>query len=109
MDKGSGALAVLEYDLDDTDHPMYEYYKGDIEERIAHVKKSVEQEDRPALCSSPVPDGKSGNLKLSTMCSYCKYKKHCYPDLRAFVYSTGPKYLTQVANLPKVPEIDLDF
>ncbi len=109
MDKGSGALAVLEYDLDDTKHPMYEFYKGDIEERIAHVKKSVEQEDRPAPCSTPVPDGKSGNLKLSTMCSYCKYKKHCYPNLRAFVYSTGPKYLTEVKNLPKVPEIDLDF
>ena len=108
MDKQNGTLAVLEYDLDDTSHPMYKYYSADIEERVAHVKKSVGQEDRPSPCSYPVPDGKSGNLKLSTMCSYCQYKKHCYPTLRAFAYSTGPRFLTAVHNLPKVPEINLN-
>ena len=108
MDKQNGTLAVLEYDLDDTSHPMYKYYSADIEERVAHVKKSVGQEDRPSPCSYPVPDGKSGNLKLSTMCSYCQYKEHCYTNLRAFAYSTGPKFLTQVSNLPKVPEINLN-
>lgn len=109
MDKQNGTLAVLQYDLDDTKHPMYEYYSGDIEERISHVKKCVKQEDRPAPCSSPVPDGRSGNLKLSTMCSYCQYKAHCYPNLRAFAYSTGPRFLTEVNNQPKVPEIKLDM
>ncbi len=108
MDKQNGTLAVLEYDLDDTSHPMYKYYSADIEERVARVKKSVGQEDRPSPCSYPVPDGKSGNLKLSTMCSYCQYKEHCYTNLRAFAYSTGPKFLTQVSNLPKVPEINLN-
>lgn len=108
MDKQNGTLAVLEYDLDDTDHPMHKYYSSDIEERVAHVKKSVGQEDRPSPCSYPVPDGKSGNVKLSTMCSYCQYKKHCYPTLRAFAYSTGPRFLTAVHNLPKVPEINLN-
>ena len=107
MDKQNGTLAVLQYDLEDTSHPMYKYYSGDIEERISHVKKSVKQEDRPAPCSTPVPDGRSGNLKLSTMCSYCRYKKHCYPELRAFAYSTGPKFLTEVNNPPRVPEISL--
>ena len=107
MDKQNGTLAVLQYDLEDTSHPMHKYYSGDIEERISHVKKSVKQEDRPAPCSSPVPDGRSGNLKLSTMCSYCRYKKHCYPELRAFAYSTGPKFLTEVNNPPRVPEISL--
>jgi len=107
MDKQNGNLALLQYDLDDTSHPMHKYYSGDIEERISHVKKSVKQEDRPAPCSSPVPDGRSGNVKLSTMCSYCRYKKHCYPEVRAFAYSTGPKFLTEVKNRPKVPEIIL--
>jgi hypothetical protein len=107
MDKQNGTLAVLEYDLDDTEHPMHKYYSADIEERVAHVKKSVGQEDRPSPCSYPVPDGKSGNVKLSTMCSYCQYKKHCYADLRAFAYSTGPRFLTKVVHLPNVPEITL--
>ena len=107
MDKQNGNLSLLQYDLDDTSHPMHKYYSGDIEERISHVKKSVKQEDRPAPCSSPVPDGRSGNVKLSTMCSYCRYKKHCYPEVRAFAYSTGPKFLTKVKNRPKVPEIRL--
>tara|TARA_E500000081_G_C6128926_1_gene352502 strand:- start:496 stop:1371 length:876 start_codon:yes stop_codon:yes gene_type:complete len=108
MDKQNGTLAVLEYDLDDTKHPMYKHYSGDIEERVSHVKKSVKQEDRPAPCSYPVPDGRSGNVKLSTMCSYCQYKTHCYPSLRAFAYSTGPRFLTQVKNKPQVPEINLN-
>ena len=107
MDKQNGTLAVLEYDLDDTKHPMHKYYSADIEERVAHVKKSVGQEDRPSPCSYPVPDGKSGNVKLSTMCSYCQYKKHCYADLRAFAYSTGPRFLTKVVHLPNVSEITL--
>lgn len=109
MDKQNGDLAVLQADMDDKDDPAHEFYQGDIEERIAHVKKSVEQEDQPAPCSYPVSDGKSGNQKLSTICSYCGYKKHCYPNLRAFAYSTGPKFLTDVKKLPEVPEIDLDF
>ena len=115
MDRDSGKLAVLEYDLDDTEHPYYEFYKGDIEERVDHVKKSTGGGDRPSPCSFPVEDGKSGNLKLSTMCSYCQYKKHCYPTLKAYATSSGPKYMTNVVNRPKFkngnlcPEIDLNF
>ena len=108
MDKQNGHLAVLQYDLDDTKHPMYKHYSGDIEERVKHVKKSVEQEDLPSPCSYPVPDGRSGNVKLSTMCSYCQYKKHCYPTLRAFLYSGGPRFLTEVNKRPNVQEINLN-
>jgi len=107
MDKQNGHLCVLKYDMDDTKHPMHSFYSHDIEERIEHVKKSCKQEDKPDACSIPVPDGKSGNYKLSSTCSYCAYKLHCYPDLRAFAYSTGPRFLTKVVNLPKVPELNL--
>ena len=111
MDKQNGTLAVLKYDLDDTSHPMYNNYSGDIEERVAHVKKSVGGEVKPERCegSSPVPDGKSGNLKLPTICSYCQYKEHCHPDLRTFIYSTGPRFLTKVVKKPDVPEVDKNF
>lgn len=106
MDKQNGHLAVLKYDLDDKEHPMYNFYSRDIEEIVEEVKKTVVSEDLPSPCSEPIADGKSGNFKLSTMCSYCQYKEHCYPDLRAFLYSTGPKFLTTVVNEPKVDELN---
>lgn len=54
----------------------------------------------------PVPEGKSGNMKLGVACSYCPYKKLCYPNLRTFLYSNGPKFLSTVAVEPKVPELN---
>ena len=108
MDKSNGHLTVLKYDLDDTQAPIYEYIKGDIAERIRAVKKLVGLEEPEVFCSDLVEDGKSGNLKLGIKCSYCQYKKHCYPELRAFAYSYGPKFLAKVVNEPKVQEINID-
>jgi hypothetical protein len=77
------------------------------EDRIAHLKAVVDKPEPPPLCYDPVPDGKSGNMKLPVGCSYCKHKFRCHPDVRLFIYSTGPRYLTTVARLPDVPEIKL--
>ena len=114
MDKQNGTLSTLVYDMNDKEHPMYDYYKEDIEERVAYVKQCVAKVDRPSRCDSPVEDGKSGNLKLPTICSYCKYKTHCYPEVRGFYTGSGPKFLTTVVKPPKnraghvQPEINLD-
>ena len=105
MDKQNGHLTFLQYDLEDTQAPVYEVLKEDIAERIRHVKKLVGVEERPLPCYEPLPDGKSGNLKLAVGCSYCQFKRSCYPDLRVFAYSTGPRFLIEVKNEPKVPEI----
>ena len=105
MDKANGHLTYLKYDLEDKQAPVYEVLKEDIEERIIHVKEMVEQKEPPELCHKPVPDGKSGNMKLAMGCSYCHFKHACYPKLRTFLYSTGPRYLTEVVNEPKVQEI----
>lgn len=51
--------------------------------------------------------GKSGNKKLGVNCSYCPFKRECWPGLRAFAYSTGPVFLTEVRRLPDVPEIKI--
>ena len=61
-----------------------------------------------AHCYSPVPEGKSGNLKLDTGCSYCAFKWECWPSLRAFAYSNKPVYLVEVKREPKVPEFNKD-
>jgi hypothetical protein len=105
MDKANGHLTYLKYDLNDTEAPVYEALKGDIVDRVKHVKKLVEQPEPAEWCYQPVPDGKSGNTKLAMGCSYCQFKDHCYPILRVFAYSYGPKYLVDVVKEPKVQEV----
>lgn len=51
------------------------------------------------------PDGKSGNRTLGTECKYCPYKHTCWPGLRTFMYSNGPRYLSRVVKEPEVQEI----
>jgi hypothetical protein len=72
-------------------------------------------EDKRAMLALPEPpprayddqeDGKSGNRTLCVQCSYCPFKKDCWPGMRTFLYSTGPKFLTKVDREPKVAEVD---
>ena len=107
IDKQNGTLCYLEYDQTDEQADVHPFISYDIAQRVRDVKKIVEQPEPPSLCYDVVPDGKSGNEKLSTGCSYCGYKKHCYPDLRVFLYSNAPRFLSKVVNEPKVPEIEL--
>lgn len=59
----------------------------------------------PAKGYFPEPFGESGNEKLGVECSYCAFKRSCYPNLRTFIYSYGPVFLTSVKREPKVPEV----
>ena len=104
MDKQNGHLTYLLYDEEDTNHPMHKYLDYDIEERVENVKKLVAGVEPDKHCYSSVPDGKSGNMKLAVGCSYCQFKEHCYPNLRVFAYSNGPKFLTKVVKEPRVQE-----
>jgi len=105
MDKQNGHLTYLMYDIEDTQAPVHEKIGYDIEEHIERIKKLVEQPEAPEHCHEPVPDGKSGNKKLAVGCSYCPYKFTCWPEVRTFIYSSGPRYLTEVVNEPKVTEV----
>lgn len=107
MDKQNGHLTYLMYDENDTQAPVYDLINYDISERIERVKKLVEHPTPPDVCYGTIDDGKSGNQKLAVGCSYCSYKKVCWPTVRAFAYSSGPRYLTEVINEPKVPEINI--
>ena len=107
MDKQNGHLTYLMYDEEDTQAPIHKKIGFDIADRIEHVKVMVQQPEPPKHCYQPKDDGKSGNKKLDIGCSYCAYKKSCWPGLRAFSYSTGPRFLTEVVNEPKVQEIPL--
>lgn len=77
-----------------------------IRKRIAEAKRIVALSLPPKCTCGTVPDGKSGNIKLDTIASYNPFKFCCHPNLRTFLYSDGPRYLTNVARLPDVPEIN---
>lgn len=107
LDKSKGAFLVIDKTLghiclDFHDYVEYDW-EGFYERRKAIVSNA---ENVPARAFSPVPDGKSGNEKLPTACSYCSRKWDCWPSLRGFAYSTGPVYLTTVMREPNVPEIE---
>lgn len=89
----------------------FEQYLPDMKLRIAEVKEKVAQRDEPAPCAYPVAEGKAGNMKLATTCSYCKFNIHCWREsneghgLRTFLYAKGVVHFTHIALLPKVPEV----
>jgi hypothetical protein len=80
------------------------------EPRIRHLKEVIASETPPPRCYEAVPEGKSGNMKLATGCSYCEFKEDCWSDandgrgLRKYFYSRGPVWLTEVKREPKVSE-----
>ena len=97
VDKQNGNVCLDVYDFSE------ELDKKEAE--ILDVKKTVEG-DIPKEKIDPVPQSKtSDNMKLSMQCSYCEFKYLCWKDVRTFIYSYGPEYLTEVNTEPKVPEI----
>lgn len=94
MDKTLGKLCL------DT-HPKSTF---PIEKKYQYKKDMVAKSEAPARGFDPEPEGKSGNMKLPMVCSYCDFKNKCHSNLRTFIYSNGPVFLTKVAREPKVPE-----
>ena len=73
--------------------------------RIAHLRDVIASDVVPPRCYPDVEDGKGGNRRLGTECSYCSYKEGCWPNLRTFLYSNGPRFLTRVEKVPDVFEV----
>ena len=76
-----------------------------VPERVAHLREVIAKDTAPARCYPDEVDGKSGNRKLGTPCSYCSFKESCWPGLRTFLYSGKPRFLTQVERTPDVYEV----
>jgi len=104
IDKSNADLALLKIE---------DVHMINASERINKVKHMVKQATPPEKCYSDEPDGKSGNRKLVIGCVFCPHKERCWSDanggqgLRAFQYSNGVRYLTQVGKVPDVQEINL--
>lgn len=102
VNKVNGKLAL---DIHETDT------KTDYEAMFERKKAIVNSADLPPRGFDPVPEGKSGNMKLPVNCSYCPFKFECHPKIRIFKYYNGPMFLTTVKVEPKVQELkrkDLD-
>ncbi len=79
------------------------------EAEVSEIKDMASKKTPPPRGFEDVPQSKtSPNRKLSMQCSYCEFKKMCYPEVRKFIYSNGPTYLTKVVKELKVPE-DTDW
>lgn len=104
IEKVSGEIVFCQIDGMDFINPS---------QRISHLRNIISQEAPPPHCYDPVPDGKSGNMKLAVGCTFCDFKKECWKHtnngkgLRAFNYSTGIRYLTEVNKTPDVEEVKI--
>jgi len=98
VDKTLGKLCLDRYSGPD----LAEY---NVRKRIADAREVLSKDEPPAeYCYEDVPEGKSGNMKLSVGCSYCDHKFNCRPGLRVFNSYRGPIFLTQVAREPRMQE-----
>lgn len=96
IDKTSGHMVLYEHNL----------RPARIKRRISDYQQIVSTPKPPVCTCQTTPDGKSGNIKLDIKASYSPFKFNCFPNLRTFLYASGPVYLTKVARLPDVPEVD---
>lgn len=97
MDKQFGHIHLDIYDLSD--------YLDKKEFEVQEAIRICKDTNPPDRLYGPVPMGKSGNMKLDTACSYCDYKRICWPEARGFAYANGPVWLTTVEKQPDVWEI----
>ena len=106
-DKTHGAFLAVDKQNGHICLDVYDFSKELKSKRdeILSIKKVVEG-SIPKEKIKPIPQSKtSPNTKLSLQCSYCEYKKLCYPKMRTFIYSYGPEYLIDVKKPPLVLEV----
>lgn len=105
--KTEGAFLVVQKDRFKLCLDRYDFTEelAKKEEEIERVKKLVAG-PIPENRIPPVPQSKtSENTVLSTTCGYCDFRKVCWPEARTFLYSTGPVFMVDVVNEPRVTEL----
>jgi hypothetical protein len=104
-DRDRGAFFVADKTLGHICLDIHDRKKVPYDKIIRHKKEVVSSKKLPARGFDPIPEGKSGNMKLPMQCGYCDYKHKCHPNIRTFLYSYGPTYLTTVEREPNVTEL----
>lgn len=100
IDKVNGHICLDVYDFE-------EELKTKEQEMLA--AKEMVAGPMPEDRIPPVPQSKtSPNTKLDMTCSYCEFNKICWPEVRTFLYSTGPLHLVDVVTEPRTVEVGRD-
>ena len=96
IDKVNGHICLDVYDFEDE----LKIKEKEMLEAKEMVAGPIPQDRIP-----PIPQSEtSPNTKLAMSCSYCEFRKVCWPEARTFIYSTGPLHLVNVVNEPRVPQ-----
>ncbi|MBD3260585.1 MAG: hypothetical protein GF334_02735 [Candidatus Altiarchaeales archaeon] len=104
--KDTAGFLVVDKELGHVTLKLIPRDKSNWKERIARKREMLARSEPPERAFKDEKDGESGNRKLKTYCSYCQFKKICWPGLRTFVSSSGPKHLTVVKREPSLMEVD---
>ena len=99
IDKVNGHICLDMYDLTEELKTKGQEIEEVKEMAVSKVPPPREYEDEPQSKTSP-------NRKLKMECSYCEFKKTCWPGLKMFAYSHGPVYLTDIKKPLKVDEVE---
>lgn len=97
VDKSNGKLVLDTYQRTDKN-------RKELLQAIDDSIDSVNSSELPDRGFADVADGQSGNRKLCIECSYCPYKNECWPGLKQYIYSTGPRWFTKILKEPNVPK-----
>lgn len=104
-DKSRAAFLASDKQLGKITLDIHKRSDIDFAKLISEKNEMLASPKLPPRGFASVPEGKSGNKKLGVECSYCAFKRSCWPGLRTFAYSYGPVFLTEVHREPQVWEI----
>jgi hypothetical protein len=104
--KTKGAFLVIDKTLGNICIDVYDFtHELTTKDQEMQAAKDLVAGPIPAERIPPVPQSKtSPNTKLAMPCSYCEFKKSCYPEARTFLYEFGPLFLVNVVTEPRVAE-----
>lgn len=101
--KNKGYLFVIDKQLGKMtlyEHTVTPQRAETLKQRVAEYKQTVGQPVAPACKCGTITDGSSGNVKLDVKAGYSPFKHCCFPNLRTFLYSTGPVHFSKVLKRP---------
>ena len=107
LNHDSAGFVTIQKELGHVNYYPIEVNKGLFRMQAEHAVETVSLESPDTINRLPaVAQSKtSKNKKLCTSCGYCNYKKQCWPEMRTFMYSSGPEFLVEVVDTPRVLEI----
>ncbi len=105
MDKQNGHLTYLQYDLEDTQAPVYEVLKEDIVERIRHVKKARKGSSTARALLRACTRWKEWEPKVRRRMFLLSFQVFVLSPAARILLRLRSKILSRGKNEPKVPEI----